>query len=501
MRSNVRSLLGTSLAVSLLAVAGDAAAVGEGHDGFPNWAERVMLEWTNRARVDPQLEMGKCGAPCGEGACFKPIDPIGWNQGANHAARFHSAEMAKQGFFAHDSKCALVSNINALFPASCDGSAACACQASGTPTSWSSRLSLFGVGAQGEIIASGQDPNGAFYQWLYENSSSATCAYSGSNGHRWNILTIKGAMGYGMQGPSVGDFGGAPETGKIPSAAHYPQSGAVEFWANWFDAAGAPKLALLNVNGACQPMTKARGLTDGNAAYSAKATVSGCQRYYFIFQDSTGAQITYPTTGSLGAGGGTCADWDTTRPAAGAGCTCTPSCGSKVCGDNGCGGSCGACGGGQSCDATGKCVTPAPTCAAPKKLCGADCVDPQSNGANCGTCGHACATGEVCSAGACKAGGCGTGLTQCGSGCVDLTQDPNNCNACGSVCSGTCTGGTCLGPDGGPVDPDGGPTGPGDTSSGLGCYGCATTEGNATPWIGIALGLIAVGLARGRRRR
>jgi hypothetical protein len=226
--------------------------------------------------------------------------------------------------------------------------------------------------------------------------------------------------------------------------------------------------------------------------------VSGCERYYFIFQDSTGAQITYPTTGSLGAGGGTCADWDTTRPAAGAGCTCTPSCGSKVCGDNGCGGACGACSGSQTCDATGQCVTPTPTCAAPKQMCGAACVDVQSDATHCGTCSKACASGELCSAGTCKAGGCATGLTQCGSGCVDLTKDPNNCNACGSVCSGTCAGGACIGPDGGPIDP----AGPGDTSSGLGCYGCATTqEGNATPWLGIGLALVAVGLVRSRRKR
>ena len=28
-----------------------------------------MHEWTNRARVDPQLEMAKCGGACGEAAC------------------------------------------------------------------------------------------------------------------------------------------------------------------------------------------------------------------------------------------------------------------------------------------------------------------------------------------------------------------------------------------------------------------------------------------------
>lgn len=492
--SSPRSLLATSLATALTLLTADALAVGEGHDGFPSWSERVLLEWTNRARVDPQLEMTKCGAPCGEGACYKPIEPVGWNEKTNHAARFHSAEMSKQGFFAHDSKCALVSNIATLFPTNCDGSAKCAC-GTGAASSWSARIGLFGVSAQAEIIASGSDPSGAFYQWLYENSPSTACSYSSSNGHRHSILSQKGAVGYGVEGPSVGDFGGAPETGKIPSAAHYPQSGAVEFWANWYDAAGAPKLALVNIGGTCTPMAKTRGLTDGNAAYMAKGTVSGCQRYYFIFQDAAGTQITYPTTGSLGAGGGACADWDATRPAAGSGCTCAPSCSGKTCGDNGCGGSCGSCGAGLSCSAAGACVATGPTCTAPQQDCGGACVDVQSSATNCGACGKACKTGELCTAGACKAGGCAAGLTQCGTGCVDTQRDPSNCGGCGSVCSGTCTAGQCFAADGGPLPVEGGSSG-----SDGGCYGCTTSRADATPWLGLALGVVALGATRARRR-
>ncbi|HEY3056435.1 MAG TPA: hypothetical protein VGK31_10955, partial [Thermoanaerobaculia bacterium] len=37
---------------------------GESINGFPNWAERVLLEWMNRARVDPQKELAACGAAC-----------------------------------------------------------------------------------------------------------------------------------------------------------------------------------------------------------------------------------------------------------------------------------------------------------------------------------------------------------------------------------------------------------------------------------------------------
>jgi hypothetical protein len=48
---------------------------------------------------------------------------------------------------------------------------------------------------------------------------------------------------------------------------------------------------------------------------------------------------------------------------------CTPSCGSAVCGDNGCGGSCGTCGSAQSCQG-GTC-----TCPGGQVPCGALCVD------------------------------------------------------------------------------------------------------------------------------
>ena len=58
--------------VVLLVMGGRASANGEAVGGFPNWKERVMHEWTNRARCDPQVEMQACGAACGEGACYSP---------------------------------------------------------------------------------------------------------------------------------------------------------------------------------------------------------------------------------------------------------------------------------------------------------------------------------------------------------------------------------------------------------------------------------------------
>jgi hypothetical protein len=64
------------------------------------------------------------------------------------------------------------------------------------------------------------------------------------------------------------------------------------------------------------------------------------------------------------------------------------------------------------------------------------------------------------------------------------------------MCGGTCTGGTCLAPDGGVMPTTGGSDG---GSSGLGCYGCTTTRAGATPWLGFALGFVALVAARGRK--
>lgn len=339
----------------------DALAVGESVDGFPSWPERVMLAWTNRARVDPQVEMSTCGNNCGEAACYKPEKPLYWDEKLNHAARFHAANMKEMGFFAHTSKCSLVPDLGSLYPGSCNGEATCSCvggEAKCSPncTDFSDRVALFGVGATGEIIASPSDPDQAFYLWLYESSQDTQCQFSLTNGHRWLLLTGGPSVGFGTEQGSVGDFGGQGGSHKIPSGSHYPKQGAtVDAWASWSDASG-PMSALINVDGSCSPMSQKRG-TEANGAY--QATVSGvgagCHRYFFLFKDSGGQKVTYPETGSLGIGDASCADWDATRPAEGPGCDCAASCDGAVCGEDGCGGTCGMCEDGKTCQ-DGACV-------------------------------------------------------------------------------------------------------------------------------------------------
>jgi hypothetical protein len=322
--------------VAMLLAAAPAHAVGEAVNGFPSWGERVVHEWMNRARSDPQAEMTACGSNCGDAPCYAPMPPLGWRDALNRSSRFHSDEMLRQGYFAHDSACGVVANIAALYPGSCDGSASCAC-VGGTKTcpctSWSSRITLFGVSASAEIIASGTDPNVAFYQWLFETFPGPmippSCAFvqgPPTNGHRWNILQSTGSVGIGMSGPTVADFSGAPvPAAKIASGAHYPrQAASVDAWANWYDAAG-PLQARVNVDGTCLPMTLARGSVV-NGAYTATVTGvgSGCHRYRFEFEDAAGGLVTYPTTGSLAIGSGAgCPDWDPSEPVPCSGATTT----------------------------------------------------------------------------------------------------------------------------------------------------------------------------------
>ncbi|HVS33526.1 MAG TPA: hypothetical protein VMS98_18975 [Thermoanaerobaculia bacterium] len=297
---------------------------GEGINGFPNWSERVIHQWMNRARVDPQYEMSRCPSGfCGEGRCYTAKPPLAWSEALNRAARFHSDEMLHQGYFAHDSKCVINPAIDSLYPAGCNGAASCACVGGtigcngGQCTSWDQRVAMFGARPTGEIVAGGFDPNVSFYAWLFEPAPNPACGFNAQNGHRYLILESLGSVGVGVSGgPAVGDFSTGVAPGRIPSGSHYPkQAGSVEVWANWFDGS-APRSASVVVDGGCVPMKLARG-SGQNGAWTANVSGagSGCHRYYFSFIDSTGAEVTYPATGSLGIGGASCADWDPSRMA------------------------------------------------------------------------------------------------------------------------------------------------------------------------------------------
>lgn len=151
---------------------------------------------------------------------------------------------------------------------------------------------------------------------------------------------------------------------------------------------------------------------------------------------------------------------------------------------------CGACG--KACTSTeicsaGSCVPAAGGCTMGTTKCGNECTNAQTDPRNCGSCGKVCAANEVCMAGAC-ASSCGMGTMKCGMSCIDTKTDRTNCGACGTMCNdgqicsnGMCSA-SCLAPlvkcnsssfDGGV--PEGGPMGDYCTdplSDPLNCGGC-----------------------------
>ena len=126
-------------------------------NGFPSWEERVLHQWINRARVAPAVDLAGCGANCSAEemapSCYTPVPPLMWRHETAVAARFHSASMARQGFFDHSTPCTLRSNLADLYPATCDGSENCSCSSPDGATSAGPRVGLFGSPYSGEIIA------------------------------------------------------------------------------------------------------------------------------------------------------------------------------------------------------------------------------------------------------------------------------------------------------------------------------------------------------------
>ena len=85
-----------------------------------------------------------------------------------------------------------------------------------------------------------------------------------------------------------------------------------------------------------------------------------------------------------------------------------------------------------------------PSCPSGQTQCGSQCVDLNSDEANCGQCGRTCGSNEVCSGGACQVQ-CLPGESNCSGQCVDTNSDPNNCGGCNVACGGdeSCNNGVC----------------------------------------------------------
>ncbi len=94
-------------------------------------------------------------------------------------------------------------------------------------------------------------------------------------------------------------------------------------------------------------------------------------------------------------------------------------------------------------------------CSSGLVACGQDCVDINTDTANCGSCGNKCEYDNaqaLCIEGECSLGECLSGFGDCDrddeTGCeAELGTDPLNCGSCGNICDTdlVCDNGTCNG--------------------------------------------------------
>jgi hypothetical protein len=82
-------------------------------------------------------------------------------------------------------------------------------------------------------------------------------------------------------------------------------------------------------------------------------------------------------------------------------------------------------------------------------LCGATCVDEQTDPSHCGSCSKACTGAGANATNTCVDAGCGTacisGYDQCDGGCVNYTDSNGNCGSCGHACPSVANGSdTCV---------------------------------------------------------
>lgn len=145
--------------------------------------------------------------------------------------------------------------------------------------------------------------------------------------------------------------------------------------------------------------------------------------------------------------GGVCGACDANEECTAAGrCRCVPDCTGKDCGNDGCGGGCGYCQNNHDC-LNGQCV-----CSVPAEPCGDICVNVQSDPANCGACGNACAVANgagLCNQGVCRVWYCDGSWRDCdglfATGCeTDTRTSTEHCGACGNHCDGANATGSCV---------------------------------------------------------
>ena len=302
-----------------------AYGYGEGAD-IPE-GSRIIHLLTNEARCNTVEALAECGTNCSEGitGCHQEVlAPLYWHDGLYRAAQFHAVMLnsmdanEKQPCMQHDSPCVLKDDVATTFPNQCDGTPACACDG-GTATCGDSgtasyqRVQKFAGSYSAENLAA--TPAGdssayeAFIMWLYENGNGAGCAWSGSNGHRFNILGSFKNIGVGFtsarQGKWYGiasqDFNAAAPAEKpaLTSGAGYKDKTSLWFKTHYYSSTAAAKVTV-SIAGVKTELSKTRGTeTNGTYGSNAIAEPATCAEYYFEATDTSGTVTRFPTTGVL----------------------------------------------------------------------------------------------------------------------------------------------------------------------------------------------------------
>ncbi len=276
------------------------AALGEPVGDYPSYDERVLLYLTNRLRTEPSAFNPEPPYP--------PTPPLRYDVSLGHAARFHATHIQEADCWCEDhSSCCELEAIT-------DG-AQCAGAVTGCgATDAATRVQMFSPAYSGENMARGQmSPAAAIEGWTF---SPGHWANINNGGHR-----LLGTGGF--NNAWVQDFGTGGNPPIIGDGIHFSNGQSTTFGATYYQAGGGPRVALAIVDGECHDLQLAYGSAEHGAFEVSAPLEPGCHRYYFHFTDSNGNELTYPSTGSLGAsvGGAECPLFLEERPAD----TCSPS--------------------------------------------------------------------------------------------------------------------------------------------------------------------------------
>lgn len=264
------------------------AGYGDVRDGYPSWEERWTHLWTNAARVAPEEFQSEYR----EGGCSydtdfsedekQPKDPLYLDYALTEVARLHSADMAENNCFQHES---------------CDGT-----------DTWTRIGNYYSESYNlGENIAyAGADGRFAVLQmWM--------CSHSG---HRANIMNA-GFNELGVGFASAGgynfftqDFSGGNLTDGSPPVRMAVDDHNGAFYADWGDSK-APVAMNLVLDGKKTPMELIHGVKERGIWYAKPATTD-CAAWWVSWEMADGTKGSFPEDGAYQVGCET--DWVAKRP-------------------------------------------------------------------------------------------------------------------------------------------------------------------------------------------